>query len=1280
MEKMTLSSQGHITDHASKRSKSFKREKQKFSDLDEIGELRLQLNKSKHDNIVLMSKHNEELLACENHVTRLRCEVEKGDAVRQSLEYDLAVARKECSMERMALEEEKAKAIRVQEHFKEQIEELHRKMQTLQEHFQTTEFSWQDARKALESDLQIRDQAIENCRKEQEMLMVDKSKTEAVIQRQNVIIQEMQHKLHELSIENNTHKDTVRRHKSELGLNLEREERIKKEVEAARERVMKLEENIEAERAAHLESKFNSEVIQLRIRDLEASLEVERASQAETATRLELIKNQFKEVEIAYNREKSIAGDVTDKLQKLEKEYSFMMNEFKAEIENKNKLFTELSAKLSNYEENFALTEQNLAMTKKQQLSIEEAYGYIVKELQGLVESFSMLSLPASGTYNDNLKPTRPAVLEALRHTLTDYQNRLESTYNELENAKHVCEELKDEVHGSNQIKQSLHKKLENARSELTVAEKEMHYLSDKCAERESEIARLQKEFGKAQDAWEKEARRVLEAESEIQKISNTFQKDKEEKLTFLHSLYQRLVAGCVLIKQPECMLGNFSWSELCVVLQENVDILISDLNKTNDKVSHLKQVCNKKADEIIELQRNHENSLDQLAEQMKAQHSSWHTKTKDLEQHYSAFLGEAREKAQKYQKIAELLKDKTSISEKTKDQMAIENVRIKNVLINTEKDHKSLLAACALMAGALCPLYSRSCLLAAQKTLLQKEWNSCVDVQREIQNLVQTLSENVDKKKGDSWKKTQHSVHLKLLFRKSAIVVLAAKRLQRLGRSRQSLFTWVEKAKKRPGISVCIGQAQIIQKTYESMHCNEAGKWLTNTDLLSAVVTSMSELVGLLNNKGLNCSSQRQIIDAARNCFSKLMKKLNVETEYRTVAFGRHSIYLDTDSLAYRLSHGLHKISGRTPSVGLAAITPVKECLAALRIKIFEFTQRLHTSEVERRSMRRELLDMKQKFSERGKNVEKIQKLKEDGQHFERSKMVPYEKFKTAFEELNKTLQREQEVQMLLNEQSQQLLDLNYKIELHSKEVKEKDLTLSEAMKSLSEAQKELWRKDQSLHHQSSWLAKLEQDKRRLEESIASAEGALRAAARDKEILVSYMKSISAAFQKIHDEATLSRATSTKYDAPIQLPRLTPNMFEMEGNAGGPEFIMCQIMIRHFLDVYQIACTKAATLERKITLNEKHISTLKSELQSACLRESRSFSPEKCDVSTARNSRTDFFQHRTMQDFLPLKPEPDLSTSQQNYNYMNESFSPIADYSSHTDYTSTYMKELPKT
>lgn len=62
-----------------------------------------------------------------------------------------------------------------------------------------------------------------------------------------------------------------------------------------------------------------------------------------------------------------------------------------------------------------------------------------------------------------------------------------------------------------------------------------------------------------------------------------------QKKLTFLHTLYQHLVAGCVLIKQPEGMLHKFSWSMLCAVLLENVDALIADLNMANKKVAALR-------------------------------------------------------------------------------------------------------------------------------------------------------------------------------------------------------------------------------------------------------------------------------------------------------------------------------------------------------------------------------------------------------------------------------------------------------------------------------------------------------------------------------------------------------------------------------------------------------------------------------------------------------------------------------------------------------------------
>ncbi|KAM3938351.1 coiled-coil domain-containing protein 171 [Leptodactylus fuscus] len=1264
MDKMTFTPANHTANNEVKRPVPFKRKKE---ELDEIAELRYKLSKAKNEEVELVAKHNEELSSLESQLAKLRSEVEKGEAIRQSLEYELAVARKECGMERMALQEEKENSFEKQELFKAQIEELQKKVHTIEENFQSTQFGWQEAQKKLESVLKDQDFEIENYKKEQQMLISDKSSLEACMQKQSVIIQELQQKLNDLDTEKNSHLDTARRQKSEIAFGLEREDRLKQELDAANQRVKRLEESIEAERAAHLESKFNSEIIQLRIRDLETSLQVEKASQAQTTSDLDLIKSQFREVEKAYTRERAAAEEMADKLHKLEKEHSYMVQEFKAEIEKKTQMITELSVNLKTSEENLALMQQELEKNKKHQLSLEEAYGCNVRELQTLVESFNMPSHYISGAYSDKDKAAGPAVLQALRHTLTDYQNKLESTSNELETTKHVYAGMKEELKSSKQMIHTLQNTLEKVGSEQMISKKELQSLSAACAERESQIVQLQAELVEKHDAWEKEKLKLLESEHEIQKITQTFQKDAEEKLTFLHGLYQRLVAGYVLIKQPESLMNNFSWTELCVILQDNVDALISEVHRVNEKVSYLDYACKNKADVLRDLQKDHENSLDRLAQQMKAQQSAWQKKTRDLEQHYSSLIGEVNSRAQKYQRIAEKSKDQISIYEKTKDQMALENVRIKNLLISTEKDHKCLLAACALMAGALYPLYSRTCALAAQRNCLQDQMNTYVDVQSEIRNLVQALSDTEVKRNSDSKRILKHSTCIKHVFRRGVIVVLAANRLKQLGRFSKTLFTWMEGKNKGPGLLVYPGEGQ-TSKTLtppqdEMMRCQEAWKWITSSDLLSTIISSMSDLLEVLSQKDTDSRSQKQIIDTARNCFSKLMRRLNVGSEAGCVELQAPSISIDPHCLVHRLNCGLHKINIQTSTMELTRTTPIVKCLAVLKKQILAFTQRLHKAEVERRSLRRELSDIKQKISEINSDVGGAQNLKTQNQQFQQSKVVPYEKFRTVFDELNSALLREQEAQILLNEQSQQLLELNYKIELHSQEEAEKDQTLSEAVKSLSETKMELRRKDQSLWQQNRQLTQLEQDKRRLEESISNAESALRAAAREKEVLSKYMKSVAAVFQKMRDQITLSRVATSRQDFTSQLPKLSPKMFEMEGCTGVSDFTVCQHMIKSFLDIYKITCTKAAALEKEMALHEKHTAALRSELQTACLRETKSLTPAKHDVPSS--------------EFLPLQAEPDFSQSCMNFSHINSrTFHPI-DFAS-TNNISTTMQELP--
>ncbi|KAM4807949.1 coiled-coil domain-containing protein 171 [Rhinophrynus dorsalis] len=1247
---MTFVSQNNPTANEVKRSQIYTHEKEEQIDLCTISELRYKLNKTKNENIELLTKHSKELTAYESQFIKLRSKVEQGEVIRQSLEYDLAVAKKQYGVERMALEEEKANSIRLQEQFKAQIEELQQKMYSVEHIFQTAQHSWHEAQKKFESDIKDRDYVIQNCKKEEEILVNEKNNLEILLQKQSKSVQELQQKLHEMELQQSSHMDTLRHQKSELGYCHEREERLKLELETANQRVKQLEENIEAERAAHLESKFNSEVIQLRIRDLEESLQVEKASLTQTASDLDMMKERFKEVEAAYNLEKCRADETTEKLKKSEQDFCFLVNQMKADIDQKDRLITEMSGKLKHSEESCNTMEQDLALTKKHQFSLEESWNDNMRELQSLLDSFTVSSQCTSGICKDKFKPAGfTAVLETLRHILTDFQSRIEATSNELEVTKRVSTRMNEELEASKQMIQALCNNLEKTRFDLGAAEKELCHLHTKCTDQEGQIGIFQKDLEKAQHSWEQEKLRVLECENEIQKLTRVHKQDAEEKLTFLHSLYQRLVAGCVLLKQPESMLGSFSWSELCVVLQENVDILISDLSRANEKVSHLECVCKNKTDVLMDLQKNHEDSLNKLAEQVKAQESCWQKQRRDLEQHYSVLLGEAQARAQKCQSLVEKSKDKIAVFEKTKDQVALENVHLKNLLINSEKDHKSLLAACALMAGALYPLYNRTCLLAAQRNFLQNQINTYVEAEKEIRTLVQALSEKC------------HFRSIIHVFRKGVIAVLAANRLHRLGRSCRSLFAWAEDVREGIGIMVCTGGDQSIHRMPseqdEQMRCHEALQWFTSSNLLTSVVRSMSDLLGVLNMTDPKSQSRLHLIQSsARNSFSMLMKKLSFEMQNTTVSTGSYAHYLDPDCLVQRLALGLQKLNSQAKDKRLTRSIPVLKCIAALKKQIFEFTQRLHKAEVERRSLRLELFDFKEKMTEFTKNTDNTERLKEQIKKFKQSKVVPYEKFKSACEELNNALLREQQAQILLNEQSQQLQELSYRIELHATEEAEKDQTLSEAVKSISEAKIDLRRKDQSLRLLNRQVAQLEQDKRRLEEGIRDAESALRMAAKDKEILTNHMKLIDVSFQKVKDQISLSRSTHS--DFTFHLPKLHPELFPVDGQLGGSDFVACQSMIRSFMDVYQLACLKAAAVEREIASHQKHVVALKSELQTACLREYENLSPTKYNVNIPLTMRTDVLSDkRIVPDFLPLQTDPDLSHNQMNNSLENSRF-----------------------
>uniref|UniRef100_A0A8C3VJJ5 Coiled-coil domain containing 171 n=1 Tax=Catharus ustulatus TaxID=91951 RepID=A0A8C3VJJ5_CATUS len=1102
----------------------------------------------------------------EKQIIKLRSEFERGEAIRQCLEYELAVARKGAHLKMFTAEEELSDA-------KNQLVEL-------QGRFQRSKTGMKA--KSLNNELQ-------NTRK----------------------------KLRDMEVEHSSCCEVLRCQANELKCSTEREKILEKELEAAAVRTKKLEENIEAERAAHLASNFTSEIIQLRICELEEAVHVEKDRREEALSDLEMIKKEFKRLEYAYEKEKHNAQENLEKLNVLERECFSSNNQMKEVIEEKKKVIIDLSARLGNAEKSCGELQSELAMAKKHQVFLTETYENNMRELELLLDSFAMSGQRTAGTCEDKDKPLSCSVIETLRCTLTAYQNKLEDMSNEVTLAMFgsICIEAQDNMADAN---------------------KELNHLHAKCADRETLIETLKMELQDVQQCWEKEQVRATESENEVQKLTRAYQKDMEEKLTFLHSLYQHLIAGCVLIKQPEGILDRFSWPELCVVLQENVDALISDLNRANEKISHLEYVCKNKSNTMKELQQSQEDAFNKMAEQMKAQASCWQNEKKYLEQQYSGLLGEVHARAQEYQETAEKNKEKIYVLEKSQEKLALESISVKKMLTQFQKEHSSLLAACALLAGALYPLYGRLCAMSFQRDLLQDQVNVYELVNQKIRTLVHALSDDKENSQDEAKLKKRKSQGLIYVFRRAVIAVLAANRLRVLAQSSSSLFTWTNGLKEGIGIPVCVGESKGKRNlSKEDLDCMEALSWFASSNLLAAIISSVAELQNVaIGPTPSNRLCYPLLLNATRNSFSKLMDKLNVIMDTVPLDHSKHFTYLEKESLVQSLAHGLNKINTQALEAGLCDRISSMKNVESLQKQIFEFTQRFHTAEVERHSLRLQLAEFKSNLSEMKKEADKAQGLQEQ-LNMLKQKLFTHERFENVCEELNNALHREHQAQLLLNEQAQQLQELNNKLELQSSEEADKTQVLSESVKSLLEATMELRRRDRFLRQQNRLLTQLEQDKRRLSESIRDAESALCTAAKDRESIISHMKAVEDTLHKVRDQALLPCTAAATNDFTLELPKLHLETFSEEGLKGRPEAAAFQAVIQSFMEVYQLIVSRVEVLVRKPESLQLHIAALKSRLQTANLYEG-----DLTNGKSAFDGNTIIFTYKCNRAIKPMSTE----------------------------------------
>ncbi|XP_067665057.1 coiled-coil domain-containing protein 171-like [Haliotis asinina] len=1243
------------------------------SEQDLTNQLRRRLNTAEKERLEAASRSNNEVTTLEGHLARMGSQIEKGEATRHSLEFELTKARRELSQQKQASMEREAVLMETNDDLKRKISEVSEEMQALQKQVHAVHKSSEDTEMKMRKELEEKEFLLNRHKNDQEVMRTEKEKLEALLKQHQSTVSGLHEQIQELESERTSLSDHLRRALSEVDYGKEREEKMKKDIDVAVQRIKSLEENIEAERAAHLETKFNSEIVQLRVRDLEGGMDVEKSANIEATKAVERLAKQLREIEQAYNDERKMKKEAVHKMEKLEKEYTSVRRRLTTDVENKTNMIGQLSQELEMHQKNFNELKEELGKAKKRQVYLEDTYGGCMKELDMLITTFSPpltdKTKKATRVKKDEGKtkklPSPTSLLETLRQLLQDSKTKGDSTNEELSKCKKTVDKLAKEVDTYRDMVQAKDKALEDAQKNYTRTAKELSRVRAEAGELEGVLTRTKLDLQSTSNHQDKDRTRIQGLSEEIMKLVKRHRAEDEEKLAFLHGLYQRLLAGRIVVPAREKGFNQFSWTELTEAVYHQVVAMINSLQQADEKMRGMEEAVAMRDEKISTMQRSYEDQLDKLTSLTKEQESSWQRQKEELQQHYTQLIGDLQSRSKKSQAVADQAWEKIRASGSVQQGLESECSELRRYLDDANTQISSLSSACALLAGALYPLYARANELASERRVLEDQmirWDTCCErAQYLVSVLNSELNAETDKPERDRRKKEKRTPIL--CFRTGVIAVMAANRLCYMGQGSCKMFVTYDTLSGSNGLLVCTGGIKQARRVFRGVGLSPTEQdqvmdvevtrpseshllnWMTGNTITDLVVPAMSdflEVAGQVKEKG-GAVETRALIGAARSSFSKLLDKLGVE--FPGISLQPMAALRERTSLVRGLGRCLSRTLSGLPVAKKQTLASSQDLMIALQHHILDFTQRLHSVEVERRQLLSEVERLKQQMvPEVGDMATTLDKMANTKEH--NLKYVTTEKFERVCQELNCALHREQQAQHLLQEQSQQMEELSVRLDLCATQGMDKEVTLTEAVQGLSEAKVELRRREQSIRQLQKQVLQMEMDHKSVTSNMADTENALRTANRDKDVLSQYMKSVERALCEAKRQMSLLKDPGC-HDAELSKALLNVDFIPTDVGKAGQELIACQNLVGAFIDTQHQAVAKIHSLEDEIESHRRHVASLKQELSNAVRREySNQDSSPPPDEFEIIPSVSDPDVSSSRERFVPLREDSEVSYS----------------------------------
>ncbi|XP_061922911.1 coiled-coil domain-containing protein 171-like isoform X4 [Entelurus aequoreus] len=745
-----------------------------------------------------------------------------------------------------------------------------------------------------------------------------------------------------------------------------------------------------------------------REKDMEAALAVERRSHQEAQCKLEQLQGQLREAERERREQTEHAR------QRLQAEHEQCKSELRVALETQKRMTFKLKAVLE--EEKGAHTNTHLLL--KQAVKREAHCRKALEEIEEAIKQH---------THEDDGKRSPADVMHLLKSTLC----RQARADHQVQDLQLVCERLHKE-------KQTL--------QELTVDQKcclqESGQLSLKLQE---EVARLRQESS----GWSAKMEELEKYKEEMSKAH----------LSFLYSIHQRMLVGRTVLNEPPSTAAAFTRTELCDVINQQVELLISDIQEAKNKVDRLQSVCEEKSACMQELQQSHQCVLAAMEERVRMREE-----TKNSRHAHELQVNHCECRS---------LRDRVS-------SLTFDLSRLHDFLSRSRKKSSSFLSACALLAGAAVNAELRVRNLCEQKRLLAARFAAREELEQELRRLAGALGGDEDEGGGQRRRARRR-------WRKYACVLSAVRRLRAFAKRSTVLFR-VERGSGRPAVYVAMATL-MGQDGSNDVGCDGRDaacvRWLRSKSLSSAILSCMADLQRAL------ASTPPGVMSAARSGLSRLLDQLITPPEsgpeiLDQIKLTRHS----------------------------QPLSSLKTLVSGLQQHFLLFSQRLHSAEVERRSLRLEMAQLRKAEQQRGPTCRTVRTHTHTHTHTQCTQQfpayvhllkVPAQHFHSVCTELRQALSREQEAQNLVREQSAQLDALRLRVNAHAAEQANTHHALSHMAEMLAEVRRRLKGKERSLRVLAKRLLRAQEEKRILRGRLRRVDEQLQDANRHQDHVINY-------------------------------------------------------------------------------------------------------------------------------------------------------------------------------